>query len=55
MVMAMARALMQEGAPEGQRGRVMAFFTLTLYGGGAPWGRFYRAIIWWRASGRAWR
>jgi MFS family permease len=34
MVMAMARALMQEGAPEGQRGRVMAFFTLTFMGAG---------------------
>lgn len=34
MVMSMARALMQEGAPEAQRGRVMAFFTLTFMGAG---------------------
>ena len=34
VAMSMSRALMQEAAPEGQRGRVMAFFSFSLMGAG---------------------
>ena len=34
VAMSMSRAIMQEAAPEGQRGRVMAFFSFSLMGAG---------------------
>ncbi|MEE4300538.1 MAG: MFS transporter [Pseudomonadales bacterium] len=44
MVMAMARTIMQEAAPADARGRVMAFFSLTLMGAG-PLGALFSGLL----------